>query len=148
MSAQQQRRRLDSTPTPPSNTPLVTSHQTGAHFGTVCKGCDIQCRGCTVEGKEPMCLEKLDHSTSAGGNTTLETLLIEGGYWRATKKSMAIVACFNSEACLGGLTGDQEYCGKGYEGPCEYEISLFSLYCCAVICLDQSGITKSRAFST
>lgn len=104
----------------PLSSPHVTSRQMGTLFETVCKGCDIQCSGCSFEGKEPICLGELRHSTSAGGNTTLESLLIERGYWRATNTSMEILACYNAKACLGGLTGGKGYCSKGYKGPCEF----------------------------
>lgn len=109
----------------PSSSLHVASRQTGALFETVCKGCDTQCSGCTVEGEEPICLEELGHSTSAGGNTSLESLLIERGYWRATNTSMDILACYNAEACLGGLTGGKDYCSEGYEGPCEFGETLY-----------------------
>ena len=110
-------------------TPPITFRQTDTLFDIVCKGCDTQCNGCTVEDKEPICLEKLEHSNSMGGNTTLESLLIEPGYWRATNTSTDILACYNTGACLGGLTGEQDFCAEGYEGPCEYEENLLLVYC-------------------
>lgn len=68
-----------------------------------------------------MCLEKLDHSSAAGGNNTIESLSIDPGYWRATNTSIYILACYNVDACVGGVTGGQDYCHIGYEGPCKYK---------------------------
>ena len=65
-----------------------------------------------------MCLEELEHSSAAGGNATLDMLSIEPGYWRATVDSIDILACYNTRACLGGVTGEDGFCRKGYEGPC------------------------------
>ena len=106
-------------------TPRVTYRQTDALYDTVCKGCDTLCTECPIKDKEPICLDELEHSNSTGGSTTLESLLIERGYWRATNTSTNILACYNSDACLGGLTGEQGYCSKGYEGPCENKETLY-----------------------
>lgn len=89
-------------------------------FETVCQGCDTQCRGCTIEGKEPICSDALDHSSSAGVNATIEFLSIDPGYWRATNTSTDVLACYSGKACVGGVTGRKEYCHTGYEGPCKY----------------------------
>jgi len=67
----------------------------------------------------PTCKEQLDHTSSAGGTVTLETVSINPGYWRATKTSEDVIACFHADACLGGVTGAAGYCLEGYEGPCE-----------------------------
>lgn len=115
----------------------------GARFDTVCKGCEAQCIGCSVDGKEPVCLEEMKRSTSAGKNTTLESLLIEHGYWRATNRSRVILACYNSKACLGGVTGEKGFCVEGYEGPCEYDET--SLACdCTIRPLYRSRIADIR----
>ena len=62
----------------------------------------------------------MEHATSKGGNTTVEKLQIHKGYWRATLTSRDIYKCFNTKACMGGLTGASNYCLPGYEGPCEH----------------------------
>ena len=62
----------------------------------------------------------MDHSSSPGGTVTLNEISIEPGYWRATASSTDIVACYHAEACLGGVSGTDDYCLEGYEGPCEY----------------------------
>lgn len=67
----------------------------------------------------PVCSTELDHSTSRGGNVTLEQLQFDPGYWRATSVSEVVLACYNEDACLGGITGADGYCRGGYEGPCE-----------------------------
>ena len=63
----------------------------------------------------------MEHVTSKGGNTTVEELQIDKGYWRATNMSRSIYKCFNTNACKGGLTGASNYCLSGYEGPCEHD---------------------------
>ena len=93
----------------------------GDRFEIVCDGCNIECEGCNIEDNHtaPVCTDLLDHTDSQGGIATLETLILDPGYWRATNRSRIILACFHKEACNGGLTEDPEYCLKGYEGPCE-----------------------------
>lgn len=94
--------------------------QGGNLFEAVCHGCEITCDGCVfVDGiLTPTCKEALKHSTSAGGNVTLQNILIERGHWRATASSTEILACYHADACLGGVTGTSGYCFEGYEGPC------------------------------
>lgn len=68
----------------------------------------------------PNCSPTVKHSSSPGGTVTVEELLIDADYWRATNKSLNIRKCLNMDACLGGLTGSKGFCKKGYEGPCEH----------------------------
>ncbi|CAM9498222.1 unnamed protein product [Ectocarpus sp. 8 AP-2014] len=74
---------------------------------------------------KPVCKVRLEHTTAEGPGTTLETLTISSGYWRATNKSEIILACYNADACSGGETGAD--CSPGYKGPycavCESEYS-------------------------
>ncbi|CAN0423513.1 unnamed protein product, partial [Ascophyllum nodosum] len=65
----------------------------------------------------PVCTEVFDHADRQSGTATLETLVLEPGYWRATNTSRQVLACFNDHACLGGLTSHPGYCSPGYEGP-------------------------------
>eukprot|EP00752_Nemacystus_decipiens_P002289 g2167.t1 len=110
----------------------------GSPFEAVCDGCETQCLNCSFDEPllYPTCTPALDHSNSSGGNTTIETLSVEPGYWRATVVSPNVFGCYNSDACLGGLTGTAAYCREGYEGP----------YC--AICSDgyapQLGFTCSK----
>lgn len=88
---------------------------------TICKGCDSR-KNCTYEepNKVPTCSEALENSMSPGGySTTIHDLVIERGYWRATTSSKNVLACYNVEACKGGLTDSPDYCHEGYEGPCK-----------------------------
>ena len=50
---------------------------------------------------------------------TLDKLVIDPGYWRANESSTDILQCYNTNACLGGVTGSVGYCLEGYQGPCE-----------------------------
>lgn len=95
--------------------------QSGDPYEAVCDGCQTSCDGCFFDEPlvVPQCSEVLDHAASTGGNITLELLSIDHGYWRATASSTDVLACYNADACLGGVTGTAEYCLEGYEGPCE-----------------------------
>ena len=100
-------------------TPYAAVFQVDVPLNIVCKGCDTQCDECVVKGKEPMCHEEVEHSTATGGNVTMDFLSIEPGYWRATNMSIIILECYRTKACLGGITGKEDYCKEGYEGPCQ-----------------------------
>lgn len=93
----------------------------GSPFEAVCDGCETQCLNCSFDEPflEPTCTAVLEHANSSGGNTTIETLSVEPGYWRATAVSPFVFDCYNPDACVGGLTGSTSYCLGGYEGPCE-----------------------------
>ncbi|CAB1118550.1 unnamed protein product [Ectocarpus sp. CCAP 1310/34] len=118
----------------PSGT-FLDFNASGDPFEAVCAGCDIVCDGCVFEQGlvGPSCSEAMAHSTSAGGNTTLQEVSIDRGYWRATSVSEEVLECFQADACLGGVTGTSGYCLEGYEGP----------YCS--IC--SGGYTKQLGFS-
>lgn len=89
----------------------------------VCDRCEA-CDRCDFgEMLVPECFELLSeglkHARSDEGNTTIEKLKIDKGYWRATATSKTILKCYNSDACQGGVTGAPDYCHRGYMGPCE-----------------------------
>ncbi|CAN0225140.1 unnamed protein product, partial [Scytosiphon promiscuus] len=87
-------------------------------YGAVCHGCPA-CHNCSFGESTlmPVCADAIEHSTSSGGSTTRETLSIDPGYWRATDSSKDVLACYYADACLGGVTGRDDYCLEGYEGP-------------------------------
>eukprot|EP00903_Cladosiphon_okamuranus_P020904 g19197.t1 len=114
----------------------LDSEESEDTFEAVCNGCeDIECEGCLFEETMlvPVCSTELDHSTSRGGSVSLELLEIDPGYWRATNTSEVVLACYNEDACLGGITGADDYCDQGYGGP----------YCS--VCSD--GYTASLGFA-
>lgn len=85
----------------------------------ICEGCEV-CDRCDFgDMLVPECVELLKHAQSKEGNTTIEKLQIDKGYWRATANSKDILKCYNSDACKGGVTGAPDYCHPGYMGPCE-----------------------------
>lgn len=90
-------------------------------FEAVCSECETSCNGCSfdVPTLVPTCEEAMEHSNSSGGTGTMEMLVIESGYWRATPSSPDVLECYHAAACLGGVTGTAGYCLGGYEGPCE-----------------------------
>ncbi|CAN0186921.1 unnamed protein product, partial [Scytosiphon promiscuus] len=92
-----------------------------ARFDTVCADCGTwgECSGCTIEEGDvvPVCETPLEHTTADEPGLTLETLSIDGGYWRVLNNSDNIFACYNPDACRGGQTGAGSFCASGYEGP-------------------------------
>eukprot|EP00752_Nemacystus_decipiens_P012585 g11145.t1 len=98
---------------------IFLGYEPGDPYEAVCTGCKTHCYGCLFEAPDliPICESTKAHSTSSGGNTTLEALSIQAGYWRATASGTNILACYNADACLGGITGSAGYCLEGYEGP-------------------------------
>lgn len=88
----------------------------------MCVGCpDLdECSGCTITRPDitPICEAPLEHTTAEQEGVTLETLSIARGFWRATNKSENILACFNTDACIGGVPLDG-YCAQGYTESCE-----------------------------
>ena len=68
----------------------------------------------------------------------METLEIDKGYWRATNTSTLVLPCYNTEACVGGITGSPGYCDDGYDGPCEWLVCLYQV---VAINRDVCGVT-------
>ena len=119
-------------------------------FETVCAGCPGPCNACDFDEWVPSCSTLSEagvaHASSPGGDTRIEDLVIEKGYWRATKTSSTVLACYNEDACPGGITNGS--CSPGYNGPCKYspcryisrgDLSVFTIYCvrgfAALLCL-------------
>lgn len=96
--------------------------QSGTLYEAICDGCPVECEGCSFEEPQLVlkCSDPLEHSISPGGTITLDALVIEPGYWRATPSSENVLECYNADACLGGVTGSESYCLEGYERPCEF----------------------------
>ena len=86
-------------------------------YEVFCLGCDTECVNCIVEEHVPICTDTLEHSESYGGNTSLENIYINEGFWRASSSSRNVLQCHNEDACVGGVTGSDDYCEEGYEGP-------------------------------
>ena len=91
----------------------------GDAFEIICDQCIVECDYCDVAQLAPRCISAVEHSTSPGGIVTIEELEINQGYWRASNSSTKIFACYNADACVGGITGEEDFCANGYEGPCE-----------------------------
>lgn len=105
-------------------TSVVLAAQAGDIFSAVCKDCNVECEGCHFGTEEvPRCVllsdANITNAESDGGITTLERLRIDEGYWRAANDSTEVLACYNKDACDGGVTDRQDYCANGYQGPCE-----------------------------
>lgn len=122
---------------------LFAASQSETIFEIVCDDCQIPCTECDFgeDSKDtPRCKAELENSESAGGNETLETLSINEGYWRATNTSEIVRECYNTDACAGGQTGNDEYCKDGYRGPCEKHVISLGWECC--ICLKNLTMSK------
>lgn len=91
-------------------------------YDVACNGCGTSCQDCVFEESlvAPMCTQVMQNAASPGGASTLETISINRGFWRATPNSTVVLACYNDKACLGGVTGTSGYCQEGYKGPCEH----------------------------
>lgn len=101
-----------------TNFPVSSIAQSGDPYEAVCSGCQTSCDECSFEEPDlaPICEDVVDHSISSGGTVTLEALLIQPGYWRATASSTVVLACYNAEACLGGVSETADFCLEGLRG--------------------------------
>lgn len=77
-----------------------------------------------IENLVPTCTEVFENARSDGANTSIEDIHIDQGYWRATETSRVILPCYNADACLGGVTGEADFCLEGYYGPCKTILKL------------------------
>lgn len=104
-----------------SNNALLITQSGYLLFDTVCDGCEEKEKwdGVIVSGGTPLCSLAMDHTESRGGHATVEMLSIKHGWWRPTKTSRDVLPCYNDDACQGGITGADGFCGTGYKGPCE-----------------------------
>ena len=97
----------------------------------------------------PFCSKTMENSHSPGGLTTLNLVIIDRGYWRATPSGEKVLPCYNTEACLGGLTGAPCFCFEGYEGPCKYVTLSVHLYLLTTTNLiDMVALDEVSAFSS
>lgn len=87
----------------------------------------MTCQECIIEDETsvPICEPMFEHTHGGGGETTIEGVMVERGYWRATTKIIHVFPCFKDDACLGGLTDAPDYCDKGYEGPCKFSTAVY-----------------------
>ncbi|CAN0412480.1 unnamed protein product, partial [Pylaiella littoralis] len=112
-------------------------------YERVCNGCG-ECDGCEVENENsvPVCTAQMEHTRSEGGATTIETLKVDRGFWRATNSSRVILACYNENACVGGRAGPSSFCQLGYEGPycsvCSEGYSMSLAFTCTK-CVNSDG---------
>lgn len=96
------------------------------YYTSVCEGCS-ECIGadCTANGTGTLqCVPALENTMSVGVTVsgvpvTLETLELDVGYWRSLSNSTTVLPCWNTDACLGGITDTADFCAEGYRGPCE-----------------------------
>ncbi|CAN0353583.1 unnamed protein product [Ectocarpus sp. 6 AP-2014] len=126
---------------------LYQDTENGTRYETVCKGCSKESDWLVMvesEDRVPKCSEQLEHTQSKGGNTTIQTLELDPGYWRTTRDSTHVLACYNGDACEGGMTDDQAFCHQGYEGPycsvCSEGYAVSLVFTCTKCVDDRGGI--------
>lgn len=66
----------------------------------------------------PNCKALPSGATNWAPGIRLDTLWLEEGFTRISIDSHQILKCYQKEACKGG-NKVEEYCGEGYQGPCE-----------------------------
>ena len=74
----------------------------------------IPCEQCiSIDGGEGV------NCDSPGATST--SLPIRQGYWRWSRESLVVHECFHLQACVGAteISSADDYCGDGYQGPCE-----------------------------
>lgn len=137
----------------------MSAQDNASSLAAICQDCDTLCNGCNIENNTPVlrCTTMIDHAKSGTVTTTIEGVIVEPGYWRASSQSRNVLACFNANACLGGLTGDPDFCLIGYKGPCESTImnmfarlpgtciGLSSICIMCVVCFAPRRCTKLHA---
>lgn len=74
----------------------------------------------------PVCEAAPLGATFSPSGTTLETLVLDTGYYRTSNKSHVVVECYQREACVGGVDPGG-ICAVGYKGPCKGESFIYSL---------------------
>ena len=104
---------------------FVTQGEEDEVWEVACDGCLESCKDCNFGATAfvPECISLpeagIEHASSDGGVATLEKLVINEGYWRATATSTEVLECYNNDACNGGVSGTAGFCGEGYHGACK-----------------------------
>ena len=110
----------------PTQRRSISSYQDEA-----CTGCfDEICARCLTESEDviqgdgihidglAVCEETPPGATARSSGTTLETLVLDKGYYRTSNSSHVVLECYQTHACLGG-TAAESTCAVGFRGPCE-----------------------------
>lgn len=95
-----------------------------------CSRCDATCDGSgslnwttSPNNTIPVCKSAPAGTSAPYVGTTVKTLKLDAGYYRASDQSRVVLECHNKKACEGGSTvGD--YCAEGYTGPCECDVGV------------------------
>lgn len=72
----------------------------------------------TKNGTIPVCEEVPIGTYTKKSGATIETLVLEKGYYRTSRASVVVLECYLKDACVGG-TNAENYCATGYKGPCK-----------------------------
>ncbi|CAM9294482.1 unnamed protein product, partial [Laminaria digitata] len=60
-----------------------------------------------------VCAEAPPGTTAPSSGTTVETLVLEKGYYRTSSQSHIILECYQKDACAGGIA-IESICAVGY----------------------------------
>lgn len=104
------------------------ANSSDARFEVVCSRCpDFGSSNVSIDSEtHPVCADLPEGVRALSSGATLSSFDLEEGYYRTSSESHVVIECFNEDACLGGRTAG-EYCARGYEGPCEYDIDSSSM---------------------
>ena len=72
----------------------------------------------TDELHVPVCTDLPYGARENETGITLETIILNVGYYRISNTSTDVRECYQKEACIGGYVVGG-YCAAGYQGPCE-----------------------------
>lgn len=72
----------------------------------------VQIDGLTV------CAEAPPGTSVPSSGTTVETLVVDKGYYRTSNQSHVVLECYQKNACTGGIA-IETICAAGYKGPCK-----------------------------
>lgn len=92
-------------------------------FYEVCARCstggfDVKPDTSVQVGGLPVCEKVPPGATASFSGTTVETLVLEKGYYRTSNQSQVVTKCHRAGACTGGTVPDT-ICAVGYRGPCK-----------------------------
>ena len=65
-----------------------------------------------------LCAEAPPGTMAPSSGTTVETLILEKGYYRSSNQSHNVWECYQTDACAGGVS-IEGICAVGYAGPCK-----------------------------
>ena len=116
------------------NAATTTGKATGSIKGCICKAGQLTSPLLPV-GDSNMCEPCPLHSTCAEVNTTIDTLSVDGQFWRPGYLTLAPKRCPHPELCVNGTVPDATY-NRFSNATCAPDRGVAGVYC--QLCLDDS----------